>query len=270
VKAAELLREAAGHELVLEAPRRPDRREPDHTGHASQAPRELLRAHEGLAGRIVDRDQDDRRVAAGIEDIGDERRDLALAERGRDDAAQHRRLHAGHVEDHARCLGSICRGLRVPALDLVDHQVLDQHPIADGRDPDRARAHPVLGRQREAEEPVIAVLADEVGRARVAGDPQREAGLAERGETIEPQRPLAVEEREVVEVPRGDQQLRSVGRAHGRRAWPPGGLPGHLLEAGTGANAQAPPAALGRSPWPRSRVGGESLTRQPSSSASAP
>ena len=66
VEAAKLHGEAARHELVLEAPRSADRRQPGDPGHCCQAPREFLRVHQGFTGRVVHGDQDDRHLALSL------------------------------------------------------------------------------------------------------------------------------------------------------------------------------------------------------------
>lgn len=218
MEAAELLRKPARQEFVLEAPRRRDSRQPRDPGHAGQTPRKFLRVHQGLAGRVVHGNQDDRRLALRLEHILDERGYVALAEHERPGAAQHQRAHVRQLDERPRRLGRVGRGFG--ALAFVDHHVLDEHTLTDGRQPDGARARPFFGRQREAEQPAVAVLAEKVGRLRVRWYTCCQTRVAERGKTVEPECPLAMEQGEVVEVGPGDEQLRSMGRAHGLRSWP--------------------------------------------------
>ena len=92
--------------------------------------------------------------------------------------------------------------------------MLDEHILTDGCQPNGARARPVLGRQREAKQPAVAVLTKKVGRLRVRWDTCCQTRVAERGKAVEPEGPLAMQQGEVVEVGLGDEQLRSMGRAH--------------------------------------------------------
>jgi hypothetical protein len=90
---------------------------------------------------------------------------------------------------------------------IDDDRVFDHRAIARGGDPDGARADAVIGRQGESEEPAVAVLADQIGRHRVGGDPGDEPRLAERCEATQAQGPLAVQERQVLQTSPGDQEF---------------------------------------------------------------
>jgi hypothetical protein len=171
VEAAEFFGEAARHQLVLEAPRCGDRRQPDDPGHARQSTSELVRIQERLPRRVVDGDQDDRRLALRHQGAGDELGDLALADHARGCPAEHRRPNIRQLDEHAGGLGRICRGLSLLARVIDDDQVFDHRAVVRGGDPDGARADAEIGRQGKSEEPAVAVLADQVGRHRVGGDP---------------------------------------------------------------------------------------------------
>ena len=214
VEAAELLGEVAGHQLVLEAPRRAHGREGHDLDHAGEAAGQLVRVDEGLACAVVDRDEDDWGRAARREGLGDHRRDLALAEDHRCELTQHRGLDTRECDERTRGLGRVRGGVGGHVGAFMHHEVLYLHTPGSGRDPNGARALASFDRDREAEQPAFAALAEQIGRSGVRRDACDEPRLTEPSEAIEAQRPLAVEEREVIELHAADQQPREVSRTH--------------------------------------------------------
>lgn len=140
------------------------------------------------------------------------------------------------------------------ALDLVDHQVLDQHSVARGRDPDCARAHP-RARSRANKGHNSHARRQSAGRASSGTPSARRASRSA--------------------AKRDPRASTRSGGARGRRGSPrgrrssidgsgarvtsmaPGRTPSPLtLGVRMGANGQTPPAPPGWWPWPRSRAGG--------------